>query len=53
MQVKEGRIRAELKLSLPLYAQQERTIQQLDKTVLDDMDPNIQLSVKYPRISDK
>lgn len=38
---------------LALYAQQERNIQQLGKTMLDDMDPNIQLSVKYPRVSKK
>lgn len=53
MQEKEGGTREELKLSLPLYAQQERKMQQLSKTMLDDMDPKVQLSVKYPRVLKK
>lgn len=45
VQLKEGRTGEELKLNLPLAAQQGRKIQQSGKTVLDDVDSNIQLSV--------
>lgn len=46
VELKEGITREELKLNLPLGAQQWKKIQQSMKTVLDDVDPNIQLSVK-------
>lgn len=46
VELKAGRTREELKLNLPLGAQQWKKIQQSGQTVLDDVHPNIELSVK-------